>query len=567
MDLALASLASLAKLRQLSEPEILARDGTVPSTDGGYISLQGHRLTYIIGIATEAGNSERLGRQLLGLDDDPSEWTPDDCADSLGELANILAGQIKTDLAARGQELLTSLPWFISGRMQVPSARLASTLLQLNGVPVWLLVHRQPNSLDYVERRRAEAEIADRENRLRAVLDGVLEGIVTIDEMGIIEAINAAGCEMLGSERAAIVGRHVNDAFGNQLFGAWKGIAKDNASKSCRLSGTEFQAVLSGKSVPIEVSVTEFQYRQSTMLACIFRDISARKALELDLRQSQKLQSVGRLAAGIAHEINTPTQFVSDNVNYLAKVFQRLLPTAEQHQQLVQAITNGSDPSETLAVCQAALGKLKLKQLQQEVPSSLAEAAEGLARIASIVRAMKSISHPSAGTFSLHDVRELIQSTATVCRNEWKYVAEMKLDFDEDLPAISCLRDELGQTLLNMIVNSAQAIASNPARDKDSKGLISISARRIDDAVEISVTDTGCGIAAEHIEHVFDPFFTTKAVGSGTGQGLSIAYNVVKKHNGAISIKSVVGEGTNIRIQLPIVHGIETEPLEVATVN
>jgi signal transduction histidine kinase len=278
-----------------------------------------------------------------------------------------------------------------------------------------------------------------------------------------------------------------------------------------------------------------------------------RDRLELQLRSAQKLESIGQLAAGIAHEINTPTQYVGDNTRFLKDAFGDILALLDAYERLAQEAVGGTTDAETLrAVTEAALAA-DLDYLREEIPKSIEQSLDGVGRVSSIVLAMKDFSHPGVEEFTRIDLNRSIESTATVCRNEWKYHAALELDLDPELPSVQCLPGEINQVFLNIIVNAAHAIADTVGDAEGALGKITISTRSDGSCVEIRIQDTGTGIP-EHIrERIFDPFFTTKGVGKGTGQGLAIAHAVItKKHCGTISIESEIGRGTTFVIRLPL---------------
>jgi signal transduction histidine kinase len=281
--------------------------------------------------------------------------------------------------------------------------------------------------------------------------------------------------------------------------------------------------------------------------------LSELKAAQTQLVHSQKLEAIGSLAAGIAHEINTPAQFASDNTSFLRKSFSKILALLEAYQVLLDDIEQGCATTERVIEERERMKRAKLKFLLSEIPNALDGASEGLKRIGSIVRAMKEFSHPSNGLKQPNDLRDIVNTTATVARNEWKYVAELEMEFDETVPPVPCLRDELGQVLVNLIVNAAHAISIATENGAKGKGLIRISTRALPEYAEIVVSDNGCGIPESIHHRIFEPFFTTKPVGSGTGQGLAITYSViVDKHHGKISFQSKVDEGTSFTILLPL---------------
>lgn len=271
------------------------------------------------------------------------------------------------------------------------------------------------------------------------------------------------------------------------------------------------------------------------------------------LLQAQKLESIGQLAAGIAHEINTPTQYVTDNTEFLSRSFAKLRDVVAASTELLAACREGAPPPELVARVGDVFRRGKLDYVMREAPRAIEQSLEGLRRVTAIVSAMKDFSHPSSGEKAPVDLNEAIASTVTVATNEWKYVADVETRLAEDLPAVYCLRDEINQVVLNLIVNAAHAIAAVTDEGASGKGTITIATRRVRDEVEISVSDTGGGVPEEFRGRVFDPFFTTKPVGKGTGQGLAIAYSVVvEKHGGQISVETAPSGGARFVVRLPI---------------
>ena len=271
------------------------------------------------------------------------------------------------------------------------------------------------------------------------------------------------------------------------------------------------------------------------------------------LLQAQKLESIGQLAAGIAHEINTPTQYVGDNTRFLRDGVGDLLKALDRCEELVNPTGTPCGWEERATHFRAALQELDIEFLRDEIPKAIDQSLEGLERVTRIVRAMKDFSHPGVEGKEAIDLNQAIESTVTVARNEWKYVAEMVKDFDPALPPVFCLAGDFNQVILNMVVNAAHAIADVAGENSDRKGTITIATRRDGDWAEIRISDTGTGISEEHRLKVFDHFFTTKEVGKGTGQGLAIAHAVItEKHGGSITLETEVGKGTTFIIRLPI---------------
>ncbi len=278
-----------------------------------------------------------------------------------------------------------------------------------------------------------------------------------------------------------------------------------------------------------------------------------RKQMELQIQQGQKLESIGRLAAGVAHEINTPTQYIGDNTRFVCDSFVDLLPVLQAPRQLIAAARENRLTPDLLASTEAALEKADIDYLVEEIPKAIEQSLQGVERVAKIIQAMKEFSHPGTEEKTQVDLNHSIDSTLTVARNEWKYVAELVTDFAPDLPPVTCLPGEFNQVVLNLVVNAAHAIADTIAPGATAKGTITISTKQDGDWVEVRIRDTGTGIPEVAREKIFDPFFTTKGVGKGTGQGLAIARSaIVDKHGGTISFETETGKGTVFIIRIPM---------------
>jgi two-component system NtrC family sensor kinase len=269
-------------------------------------------------------------------------------------------------------------------------------------------------------------------------------------------------------------------------------------------------------------------------------DVTHVAELERQLAQANRLEAIGQLAAGIAHEINTPVQFIADNTRFLTDAFADILPALRQLAAL--------EPEEA----PEALRALDLEFIAEEVPSALEQSIEGLARVTRIVRAMKDFSHPGEGRADT-DVNRAIESTVQVARNEWKYVADVELDLDAAVGKVPCYEGELKQVVLNIVINAAQALGEQrDSGERENPGCIRLSTRREGERLRIEIADDGPGMTPEVKARVFDPFFTTKGVGIGTGQGLSLAHSViVQKHGGTIDVETAPGEGARFVIEIP----------------
>jgi hypothetical protein len=260
---------------------------------------------------------------------------------------------------------------------------------------------------------------------------------------------------------------------------------------------------------------------------------------------------LGTLAAGIAHEINTPLQCVVGNFEFLQNSFSKLTALSDRMVELLDA--SAVDWSEERKQLQLLRKEYKYDFLRKQTPMALEEAADSSRRIVSIVRAMKAMSHPGTDDAVETDIHELIQDASIISRNRWKYVAEMTFNFSQDVPKIFGFPAELSQVFVNLFVNSTDAIIERLGSEPAVLGLISVETKVVGQNVVIRVRDTGNGIPEAIRKKIFDPFFTTKPVGKGTGQGLSITHSViVNKHCGSISVSSEVGIGTIFTIALPI---------------
>ena len=275
--------------------------------------------------------------------------------------------------------------------------------------------------------------------------------------------------------------------------------------------------------------------------AALQLEIDERKQLENQLVQSEKLASLGQLAAGVAHEINNPIGFVSSNLGSLAGYLQQLDQMLSAYRQAEEAIA----APELRKHLQSLRESIDLDFLQQDIPVLIKESKEGIGRVAQIVKDLKNFSRvDSDQQWQLASLQQGIDSTLNIVANELKYKADLVTDY-QPLPEIECLPSQLNQVVMNLVVNAAQAIGPE-------RGTITLRNGVDGERVWLEVSDSGCGIDQEHLAKIFDPFFTTKPVGQGTGLGLSLSYGIVKKHGGQISVQSQPGVGSTFRVELPI---------------
>lgn len=395
--------------------------------------------------------------------------------------------------------------------------------------------------------RRASAETA-------SILDALPSVLVAIGRDWRVRLWNRAAEETFGLTRDAVQNSTVplEQLFHNSAEVVRAAIAKAlEGEPPARLPDVRFVRP-TGQMGVLGITVAPFRGNGAVSGAVLIAaDVTHRRLLERELARAQKLEAIGQLAAGIAHEINTPTQFVGDNVRFLGEAIEAFAALAQAARRLAEGI--GED---------AAADLLKLWQerdidfLLEEAPQAVAQALDGVARVARIVRAVRDFAHPGSEEKALTDLNKAIESTVTVARNEWKYHAEVELDLQPDLPLVPVIPSDFNQVILNLVVNAAHAVAEK-AKATGEKGRIRISTRVSGDEAVIEVSDTGCGIPEEIRDRIFDPFFTTKPPGRGTGQGLAICHAaVVERHRGSITFTSEVGKGTTFVVRLPL-HGGE----------
>lgn len=404
---------------------------------------------------------------------------------------------------------------------------------------------------DITDLTQTEEALHRSEAHFGRLLDSNIIGIITANVDGVVTNANGTVLQMLGYDRADVPFRwdEITPAEYRDLD--LKAIAAISAKGVAAPWEKEFIRK-DGSRVPVLIGAAEIEPGSGDCI-CFVLDLSDRKRLERQLSHAQKLESIGQLAAGVAHEINTPIQFVGDNTRFLKDSFVAMTSVLNDYARLHRAAREGSVTAAILAEIDATTEQADLEYLAEEIPKAIDQSLAGVERVTKIVRSMKAFSHPGGEEKQLVDLNAAIETTVTVARNEWKYVAELAMDLDPSLPLVPCHGGDINQVLLNMIVNAAHAIGEVGGDDTGKKGAITISTSHASGWAEIRINDSGCGMSEHVRSKIFDPFFTTKDVGKGTGQGLAISHDViVKKHGGSIGVESQPGEGTTFAIRLPI---------------
>jgi PAS domain S-box-containing protein len=411
---------------------------------------------------------------------------------------------------------------------------------------------------DITEAKRSEAALQESEEKFRRLFDSAHDALMTLEPP--FWRFTDGNPATLAMFRAKSVADFISHGPGDlspekQPGGRASGEAALERIETAMREGSAFfewtHKRLDGQEFPATVLLTRMQHGGNSFLQATVRDISKQRQLEIDLGHARKLEAVGQLAAGIAHEINTPAQFVGDGVHFLKEAFAGYQRLVGQYRRAVEVL-------ETAGAQQALIGEIRETEeeidfayLEANVPGSFESCQDGIDRITTIVRAMKEFAHPDQREKASADLNQALQTTLAVGKNEYKYVADVTTELG-DLPPVLCHVGDMNQVFLNLIVNAAHAIGDVVGQG-GGKGTIRITTAQEGDQVRIDIADTGSGIPEAIRARIFDPFFTTKEVGKGSGQGLAIARSIVAtKHHGSLTFESEVGKGTTFTIRLPI---------------
>jgi signal transduction histidine kinase len=418
-----------------------------------------------------------------------------------------------------------------------------------------------------VSNASAEASLRQANLGTRRLLDRVDQGIAWLDHRGALAAERSAifdqwlGTPAVTTPFAECLGRL--DASAGEAFAlAWSAflggdtrIERLSAQLPTRVTAGERHYSLQYKTT---LEGTQFEGMMVVMTDVTFEFEKAlleaqQRELESDLFQARKLEAVGQLAAGVAHELNTPAQFVGDNIQFVTESAASYTKLVSDYHTALRGLPASPEQAALMRQIEAAEETADLEYVSEQVPLACARALEGIRRMSQIVSAMKEFAHPGNADQRPGDLNRALSAALIIAQSEYRYVADVETDFAE-LPPVICHIDGINQVFLNLLVNAAHAVAS-AVEGRAERGTIRVRTRAIRDgtAVQIEVQDSGCGIPSEIRHRIFDPFFTTKEVGKGTGQGLAIARCiVVDKHRGSISFESEPGTGTTFSVELPV---------------
>lgn len=397
---------------------------------------------------------------------------------------------------------------------------------------------------DFAEVRRMRAE-----NLLQKAVDSLPHGVVITDKNNQIMHINQAFADIY-SIRAEDMARmetcdDIRQALSQDGENAYVCMTTSTAESipmtrlpSGRCILHSYQPLSSGGAVWVDTDITQLVEAEER-----------NRKLELELLQVQKMESIGTLAGGIAHEINTPIQYIGDNLRFISSSIDEILNLLTSYERMAGDAGEGDAPSTFMQRWKEQAENADLEFIRTEIPTAVGQSIQGVEQVSKIVLAMKEFAHPSSKEKSLVDINHVIERSLTICRNEFKAVANIELNLAEGLSPVLAHESDLNQVILNLIINAAYAI-----REKgQDMGQIDVTTQQLPGAVALTVKDDGCGIPKGIIGRIFDPFFTTKDVGKGSGQGLAICYDIiVNKHGGRIDVQSTPGEGSIFQIVLPV---------------
>ena len=406
---------------------------------------------------------------------------------------------------------------------------------------------------DITKRRQVEEALAAEKERLAQILGSISHGVITTDNHGVITFINTEAERFFEWKNEYAQGKSLLEVV--PLIEGYNYL-----NQSLFLDRNQEQQPVDiriinnlGQISLLSTTATHIKGENGNDhgMVFVFRDVTELRKAKSQLALSQKLESIGQLAAGIAHEINNPMQYIGDNLSFLNEAFANIISILDQ----VKALASFEDISSSILGLKKLLEKSQREVdfFRNEIPQAIQQSLGGVIGVSDIVTALRNFAHPGSSEKQIAHINNAIMGTVSIAKNEWKHLADLELNLDNDLPAIKMMVNQINQVLLNIIVNASHSIQDAIEKGLYPKGRIIISSQKNASYVEIRISDNGMGIPDTIINKIFDPFFTTKEVGKGTGQGLAISHDIIaNKHNGSIELESEVGRGTTFYIRLPI---------------
>jgi len=413
---------------------------------------------------------------------------------------------------------------------------------------------------------RQDIELANRD--IEMLLGSIRAILVTLDGENRVRRFNASAEAAFGLTAQAVAGR---DFFDLGLSFEGEALALALADSRARLAPVRVEEIrcrsANGSERLLGLTVNPVPVPDDTPDAVpgvliLGQDLAAIEARRLRDSHERRMQAIGRLASGIAHEINTPIQYLGYNASFLDEAFAALGTVIDSQAALAEAVRAGDDAAVARALDRvaAAASEADLDYLRQEIPQAIANSRKGIRQVTEIVTAMRQMAHPGTGDKLFFDINAAVRDIMVVTRNAWKNVAEVELALAQDLPLVYGLPQEVSQVLLNVVLNAAQAVEEQVSLEPWTRGRIDIATSLSGDRVVVAVSDTGPGIPEAVRSRIFDPFFTTKDVGKGTGQGLAISQAVMARHGGEIDCVSQPGQGATFFLRFPAAGATSAGP-------
>lgn len=409
---------------------------------------------------------------------------------------------------------------------------------------------------------RRNHELQQSAHLLTEILAAAPDGIVACTSDLRIMMANDMAAQQAGLARRDLVGGAI-DALS---------VEAAHALRSAPIGLFQFDEVqirrADGGVLPVEIRGRKGEVAADFQYLLVIHDITQRlktrarrEEIERQVDEARRLESIGALSAGIAHEINTPLQFIGDNLEFLEEALAKIHSSWRHYDRLKELALTERRHLDAIGEIDGFNERIGLGQLVGDINAALRESRKGIGHVRDIVRLMKEFAHPGTGASDLVDFNEIAKNVGAICRSRCKGVAELELDLQTDLARVACRRGQMQQVILNIVINAIDAVEETKAAD----GRILVRTRSDGKSVQLTISDNGPGVPASLRQKIFDPFFTTKPVGKGTGQGLALAKDcVVKGHGGRLTLVDVEGFSTTFLIELPLETRMETENVRAA---